>query len=175
MITTKSFILNILFILSISVALALVYNFFSPDGLNLFSFSHDYESVSDSLLFDSRHSQISIENVTIEQALKLYNSKSALFIDARSTADFHRSHIPNAINIPYKKFDNSIESILTFSRDTLIVTYCIGIECNSSHELAMILTQFGFKRVFIMKDGLSEWTKRGLPVISKQNEKFLTK
>ncbi len=167
MITTKSFTLNILSIFLLAVTLAFAYNFFSPDGLNLFSFSRDYESVSDSLLFDSRRSQISIENVTINQALRLYNSKSALFIDARSTADFQRSHIPNAMNLPLKEFDNFAESILTFPPDTLIVTYCIGLECNSSHELAMILTQFGFKRVFVMKDGLSEWTKRGLPVISK--------
>lgn len=167
MITSKSFTLNILSILSLAVALALAYNFFSADGLNLFSFSRDYKSVSDSLLFDARRSQISIENVTIEQALRLYTLKSAIFVDARSTADFHRSHIPNAMNIPLKEFDNFLESILTFPLDTLIVTYCIGIECNSSHELAMILTQFGFTRVFVMKDGLSEWTKRGLPVISK--------
>lgn len=82
-------------------------------------------------------------------------------IDARSPESYARGHVPGAINLPYKKIDASTTA--SFSKTSVMVTYCAGVHCNASTKAAERLTRLGF-RVKEMSDGIDGWKKDGFPV-----------
>jgi rhodanese-related sulfurtransferase len=49
-------------------------------------------------------------------------------------------------------------------RDTHLVTYCSGRECDDSHHLAEMLTDFGYTKVQVFVDGFPAWKEKGYPV-----------
>lgn len=102
------------------------------------------------------------EEVTIEEAQKFFNQ--SIIIDARNEADFLNGHIPGAINISVKNFDNYIDKIFELPQNHLIIIYCEGIHCNLSHQLAERLKTFGFTKLWIMYEGIEGWIKRNLPI-----------
>lgn len=144
--------------------MAISYNYFSPNGIPIFGFESNLKTVADSVLFSKSERDASITDISIDQAIKLIELKSVILIDARAEKDFLRSHLVGSINIPFKNFDAHSEKIFQYSQDTTFVIYCESIHCNLSHELAKVLSQFGFKKIFIMKEGIQEWEKRGLPL-----------
>lgn len=100
--------------------------------------------------------------ITIEEAQKYFNN--ALIIDARAEQDYASGHIPNSINISSKNFDSYIDKIFEIPQDTLIIIYCEGVHCNLSHTLAEKLKTFGFKKIWIMFEGIEGWQNKNLPI-----------
>lgn len=160
----KELITNLFKIVAIALLLAISYNYFSPNGIPLFRFESDLKTVADSVLFSKSESDASITDISIEQAIKLIEQNRVILIDTRSEKDFLRTHLAGSINIPFKNFESHSEKIFQYSQDTTFVIYCESIHCNLSHELAKVLSQFGYKKIFIMKEGIHEWEKRGLPL-----------
>lgn len=44
-----------------------------------------------------------------------------------------------------------------------IVTYCDGVSCELSHELALFLKEMGFENVRVLVNGWTVWQQAGLP------------
>lgn len=101
--------------------------------------------------------------ISVEEARALYNSK-ALFVDSRHPYEFKQGHIPGALNIPLSRFGENGSSLDAISKDKLLVTYCDGVDCNSSMQLAAKLFEAGFTNVRVFFSGWQEWKSRGLPV-----------
>ena len=97
------------------------------------------------------------EFVSYENAARMYDSGSALFVDARNEYDFKLGHIKAATNVPLKDFDLQKSPLANTQRDKLIVTYCDGEDCNSSIELAQKLSAAGFTNVKMFFGGWNEW------------------
>lgn len=101
--------------------------------------------------------------IDLAEAQSLFESGTALFIDARHEYDYRLGHIKGAVNIPLKDFDQHRERLAELPKDKVLVTYCDGAECNSSIELAAKLHQAGFSGVRIFFGGWQEWTSAQLP------------
>ena len=127
-------------------------------------FNSDLKVLPDSVLISEKENASFITDISIEQAIKLIEQNRVILIDARSEKDFLSSHLVGSINIPFKNFDEHVDKVFQYSQDTILVIYCESINCNLSHELAKVLSQFGFKKIFILKEGIQEWEKRGLPL-----------
>ena len=84
-----------------------------------------------------------------------------LLVDTRSTDAYERSHIPGAVNIPYRTMTAATTAHL--DKAALIVTYCDGIRCNGSTKGALNMVQLGF-RVKELIGGLDCWRYDGYPV-----------
>lgn len=97
------------------------------------------------------------EFISYEEAVQLFTAGAALFVDARHEYDFKLGHIRGAVNVPLKDFDLHGSPLAGVPKDTLIVTYCDGAECNSSIELAQKLAAAGFGKVRIFFGGWNEW------------------
>ena len=164
MIKIKDYYKNILKIIVIALVLAICYNHFSPNGILLLGFNSDLKVLPDSVLISEKENASFITDISIEQAIKLIEQNRVILIDTRSEKDFLRTHLAGSINIPFKNFESHSEKIFQYSQDTTFVIYCESIHCNLSHELAKVLSQFGYKKIFIMKEGIHEWEKRGLPL-----------
>lgn len=119
--------------------------------------------------FSNKISSEKIEEISIDEALKIIQTQKPLLIDARNENDYLLFRIKDAINIPAKHFDNYLDLIFTLPKDTLIIIYCEGIHCNLSHQLADKLMNFGFTNLKIMYQGIEGWQQRNLPVVKNEN------
>jgi rhodanese-related sulfurtransferase len=99
--------------------------------------------------------------INLKQAYKLFESKTAVFIDARDKWDFSDGHIPNSINIPEYKFDNNDPVLKSIPKNKTLITYCGGDDCEMSSKLADNLFNLGYKNVYIFFGGWKEWLNAG--------------
>lgn len=93
-------------------------------------------------------------------ALKLYKSGQAVFIDVRSNAQFSLGHIKGALSIPGSQIVSRFEEVP--SRKT-VITYCACSAEQSSGRAASDLIGHGVKNVFALKGGWTEWKAAGNP------------
>jgi len=91
-----------------------------------------------------------------------------IFIDARSPEEFACGTIPGAVNIPFDElpegdltpyFDSALAGA---PRDTRLITFCSGEECDLSLHLARNLQAVGYTDLLIFFGGSREWEKNGL-------------
>ena len=93
----------------------------------------------------------------------MYQTGSALFVDARHDFDYKLGHIKGALNVPLKEYDGTKSLLASVPKDRLIIAYCDGAECNSSIELSAKLMNDGFKNVRIFFGGWHDWLSARLP------------
>ncbi|MEA1948000.1 MAG: rhodanese-like domain-containing protein [Thermodesulfobacteriota bacterium] len=103
--------------------------------------------------------------ISFAEAEKLFMEKSALFIDARSMDDYASGHILGARSLPWHDVDQQfIEVTEDISPDTPIITYCDGVTCELSCDLALFLLDMGFNNVRVLLNGWAIWLESRLPV-----------
>ncbi|MEX2117657.1 MAG: rhodanese-like domain-containing protein [Bacteroidota bacterium] len=101
--------------------------------------------------------------IHIAEAKHRFESGGALFIDARHAFDFAHGHIRGAVNLPLDEFDSRAGFVDSLPKNKILITYCDGVECNSSIGLASKLRDAGFSGVRIFFAGWSEWQNQNLP------------
>jgi rhodanese-related sulfurtransferase len=103
--------------------------------------------------------------ISLEEAKALCSDKGAVFLDARSEADYARGHIRCAQNIPWQSFNQYFDRIWDKIPDqTWIVTYCDGEHCSLSEDLARELVSMGYEKVRVLLNGWTRWREAGLPI-----------
>ena len=106
-----------------------------------------------------------VKDVTSREAFNLIQENEAtpdfVILDVRTPGEFSDGHIENAININYRSEDFRDEiSKLERSKEYLI--YCrTG---NRSREALTIMTELGFRRVYHLAAGITEWIAEGYSV-----------
>jgi rhodanese-related sulfurtransferase len=98
-----------------------------------------------------------------EETYEAFRTGKGIIIDSRSEYDYQLGHIRGSVNLPLKEFDQQRDLLSTWPRDTLLITYCDGQECNSSMDLATKLAESGFTNVKFFFGGWSEWEQHGSP------------
>ncbi len=84
-----------------------------------------------------------------------------VFLDARATSDWLRSHIPGALPFPYYDKGMMIDSL---PKDgTWIIAYCACPHAASGTVMDM-LRKKGFKNTAVLDEGILVWTARGYPL-----------
>ena len=79
-----------------------------------------------------------------------------------------RGHIQGALSLPVDTFGLDIDALKPeLAKAGTIITYCDGELCELGHELANILSQEGFPKVYYLKNGLSRWKNEKLPIAQK--------
>ncbi len=155
---------EIIILLVVSIALAMLVNFLSPSGIALvgqWDTSQGVITASPSGTEEEKPEEIN----SVARAMEIFDNGNVLFVDARSSDNYEDGHIPGAISLPVGQFDEQIESFLNqHPPDALIVTYCSGRTCEDSHDLAQFLSDAGFTNVRIFIDGFPGWKAEGYPV-----------
>jgi rhodanese-related sulfurtransferase len=114
----------------------------------------------------------SITFITLPEAEGLFAGQGALFVDSRAAESYREGHISQAVNIPYEEPRSAgyLPEDLFSWKDSPVVIYCDGSECQSSIALARILHKEGFSDLKIFFGGWEEWLREGLP-ISRDNDR----
>ncbi|MDP6126252.1 MAG: rhodanese-like domain-containing protein, partial [Candidatus Latescibacteria bacterium] len=74
--------------------------------------------------------------ITLGQAWTYFYDKSALFLDARTTRDYVKGHIEGSKSLPYSEMELYLDLLDSVAKDSTIVTYCSGADCELSVHLA---------------------------------------
>lgn len=80
-------------------------------------------------------------------------------VDVRYPADFAKSHVPGAINLPKGKWQNA----QGLNKDATLYLYCYTPTCHLAAEAAVELTAQGYKVVEV-EGGWERWLHDGFAV-----------
>lgn len=94
---------------------------------------------------------------------QIWKKGDAVFVDARSVANFRRGHIPGALNVPANRVKQGL-SILPNNKETLLITYCGNIECPNAYQLMNALLAHDYRNVKMFSQGLKGWQALGYPL-----------
>jgi len=97
----------------------------------------------------------------------LQSKENYILLDAREIKEFNVSHIENAINVGFDKFDRKKVATILKDKNATIVVYCsIGVR---SEKIGEKLLKLGYKNVFNLYGGIFEWKNNGGKVVTNQN------
>lgn len=103
----------------------------------------------------------SITNVTADEVYKMLSlSKDYFILDVRSKEEFDSGHIEGAYLIPVSELENRLAEL---PQDKPIIVHCMS--GSRSTSAANILLEKGFKEIFNMKGGITEWQSKGFPTV----------
>jgi len=114
------------------------------------------------LFFACSNNKSVIETLTAENfELKLQQTSAPQLIDVRTPEEFGESHIAGALNIDVNgtRFE---ESIAVLDKGRPIFVYCKG--GNRSMKAAAILETHGYRPIFNLAGGITEWKEKGMAV-----------
>ena len=148
-----SFGIKTVIIIGLSVGLALAFNATRPDRLPLV---HDPEVAAQAA---AQRGEISLAD-----AVLLFESGKAVFVDAREAGEYEHGHIEGALSLDPLSFGQSFPALRELLEGaTTVVTYCDGEYCELSRELAEQLESMGLQDVRVLKNGWTLWRDQGLP------------
>ena len=89
--------------------------------------------------------------------------QNMLFVDARTEEYYKEGHIPKAV------CNDNLDLLITkmekhISIDDGFIVYCSDDDCGSSEELAYLLQEQGFSKIYLFKGGWKQWVDNNLPI-----------
>ncbi len=101
--------------------------------------------------------------IDIPELKRRMENNGALVLDVRTAVDFvgEQGHIDSAVNIAVEELPDRINELTNY------IERPIAIVCRTdkrSAKAALLLTEQGFHDVHVVRGGMTEWIKAGLPV-----------
>lgn len=94
------------------------------------------------------------------------NYDDYIFLDAREPNEYLISHIPNAINIGFRKWDKTL--LNEISKDSKIIVYCsVGYR---SEKITEKIQSLGYSSVANLYGSIFEWANCNLPLEDSESK-----
>jgi len=108
----------------------------------------------------------SVHNLNVSEANDLINdnleNQHFIILDVRTPAEYAEGHITNSVNADVEAADFTVE-ITIYDKDNTYLVYCRS--GRRSLTAADIMIKQGFRDVYNMLDGITEWQAAGYPVV----------
>jgi rhodanese-related sulfurtransferase len=102
----------------------------------------------------------SITLIDSQEMLEILQTEDVQLVDVRTVKEFNEHYIKGAENIVFDdNFDQKLEGL---QKDKPIIVYCRS--GRRSARCAEILAQKGFKKIYDLKGGITQWMKEDLEV-----------
>jgi hypothetical protein len=98
-------------------------------------------------------------------SLKMKSHPEITILDVRTSAEFSKGHIENALNIDWNSA-NFEKGVAVFDKNKPFLVYCLS--GNRSGAATSFLRKNGFKEVYELEGGLMKWRSAGLPEVTHQ-------
>ncbi|NLI16085.1 MAG: rhodanese-like domain-containing protein [candidate division Zixibacteria bacterium] len=151
-------------IIALSVIVAFLANALSPNGIGIKGVWYDNRHKVELAIPPSYDPKVD-SLLTMEDAFSLWESKQAVFLDAREPDEYAEGHIPGAISFPFEEWEqywDDIQKIIT--PEMKLVCYCGGLDCEASLDMARELKVLGYPNAYIFFGGVSKWLELKLPL-----------
>lgn len=99
--------------------------------------------------------------VTTEEVQTIMQSEDVQLIDVRTPEEYQEGHILNAQNIDYNS-PNFEVNITKLDKSKPVLLYCKS--GNRSGKSSQIFLEAGFKIIYDLEGGITEWIDKGLEV-----------
>ncbi len=96
--------------------------------------------------------QDAISEISVEEAKKKWEAKSATFLDIRDPGSFAQAHIPDAIPMDQEKAEEIIQD---WDKEKELIICCY--HGNTSYGVAGYFMENGFKNVASLSGGFELW------------------
>jgi len=103
-----------------------------------------------------------LEPVPAQDLLERVRDGLVTVLDVRPPEEFAQGHVAGALNVPLERLQDRLKELPT---DREVVAYCRGPWCVLALEAVARLRAAGFA-ARRLQDGLPEWRRAGLPVVS---------
>lgn len=100
-----------------------------------------------------------IDALELKQLLDSGNGSKPVVLDVREHWEYRMGHVPGAVLIPLGQLMSRLNEL---NPETPVAVICAS--GSRSQSAAALLGQKGFKKVYNVSRGISEWQMRGLPV-----------
>lgn len=154
---STAFVVRIIIIAGLSAGLGLTFNASRQDSLPLIHVRDNSTQLSPQS-----------DEISLQDASRLFTSGQAVFLDARAAEDFAEGHIDGALSLPIFSFTQDFDALKSQMEGKTIITYCDGEACELSRDLADQLKAHGLKDVLVLKNGWTLWKNSGLPTATGQ-------
>lgn len=160
----KQAVRQAIYILLLAMVTGLGFNYFHSNGIPLRAPQH---SLSDAILSpDSsglgtdREPQL----ISTEAAFRLFEARTAIFLDARKPEHYEFGHIPGARLLTWTGNETppALPANLNYGQE--IVVYCSDPGCEMAVELAYFLAGNGFRNISIFEGGWDAWSAANYPI-----------
>ncbi len=95
---------------------------------------------------------------------KIVDASAMTIVDVRPAFAYDQGHIPGALSLPLKDFDQILEDFTQkHGKNEPLLLYCSGFACTDSHHAAARLVEKGFSKVKVFTGGFQEWEEMGFP------------
>ncbi len=104
--------------------------------------------------------------VTLEEAQRVFQQGSAIWVDARSKGNYEYGHVPGAINIPASQFKEIYQWVeKKLPKNERILVYCSSANCDDSLLVLRQMMEIGYRpaNLLYFKDGWNAWEMHDLP------------
>ena len=117
---------------------------------------------------EAKAAEAGIDVVPLSVAFSFHEAGDHLFVDARSSEEYCKGHIPKAIPLPFEELDERFEALgQILSSEFPAIVYCKNRECDDALLLAVELRDMGKSNLLSYVDGFELWEESGCPVESK--------
>ena len=103
-----------------------------------------------------------LEPVPASDLLERVRHGLVTVLDVRPPEEYAQGHVAGALNVPLDRLEEQLKEL---PPDREVVAYCRGPWCVLSFEAVARLRAAGFE-ARRLQDGLPEWRRAGLPVVS---------
>ena len=103
-----------------------------------------------------------LEPVPASELLERVRDGLVTVLDVRPPEEYAQGHVAGALNVPLDRLQERLKDLPI---DREVVAYCRGPWCVLSFEAVARLREAGFD-ARRLQDGLPEWRRAGLPVVS---------
>jgi rhodanese-related sulfurtransferase len=98
----------------------------------------------------------------VEVSNNIKEGNSMTIVDVREEEDFHKGHVPGAMNLPYSRW-KTYEGL---RKDVLNVLYCYSPTCHLAAMAAVEFSEKGYP-VMEMDGGFEAWKENDLEIESE--------
>jgi rhodanese-related sulfurtransferase len=109
--------------------------------------------------------KVNFTDVTVQQGKEMIDRGGVFILDVRTQEEYDAGHIRSSIRIPVQDIPQQElnKSLGEIPQNKKILVYC-----RTGHRSALaseILVNNGFKEIYNLKGGITEWTNAGFEVI----------
>lgn len=104
----------------------------------------------------------SYTELSAEQTYRLLQNTNPLILDVRTRGEFERGYLQGAYLLPVQVLQQNISQLEKYKNQDILIYCATG---NRSTVASRLLIESGFKKIYNLRYGISDWERRGYSVV----------
>jgi rhodanese-related sulfurtransferase len=107
------------------------------------------------------------QTIPMPEVARIMNKPGVVLLDVNVPEIWEKHHIPGAVHID----SADLAKYLPKDRSATLIFYCASPLCSASGAAANESVLLGYRKVYVMPEGISGWVRMGFPVVAQASGK----